>query len=473
MPVVTHAGVLRQLIDAVFADAAIVAVLVLANVGLDTGGLERFVTTRITLTNAILTALFVVIYHLTFNLAGVYATPPAEEFARKARKITVAVSCSTVFVCAFPALSKTGAFGWSLVPCCWALVMTGALSIAGISHIMGVLRRGRLQREVLIVGSGPLALRASESLLRDHGSDVRLLGFVDSPVGHHVPEYIRRNLIGGMEDLNRLLMTRVVDTVIIALPMKSCYDEIQRTIAACEAAGVTSEFLPQVFRVSVARPRVSMTGVGPNLSLSVVDDDYRLDIKRALDIVGAISGLVVLAPLMIAIAFALRISGPGPVLFIQQRFGLNKRRFPMLKFRTMELDAEVRQLELETQNEAHGPVFKIRNDPRITSVGRFLRKTSLDELPQLINVLRGEMSLVGPRPLPLRDVSRFDAPYLMRRFSVKPGLTCLWQISGRCNTTFDEWIRQDLAYIDNWSLVLDLIILARTLPAVLRGTGAV
>ena len=473
MPVITHAGILRQFIDAVFAYTAIVAVLVLANIGLDTGGLERFVTARVTLTNAILAALFVAVYHLSFRFAGVYAMPTAGEFGKKARSITVAVSCSTVFVCAFPALSRTHAFGWALVPCCWALMMTGALTIAAISHVLGVLRRGQQQREVLIVGSGPLALRASEAILRDGGTDVRLLGFVDTPTGHYVPEYIQRNLIGGIEDLDRLLMTQVVDTVVIALPMKSCYDSIQRTITACEAAGVRSEFLPQQFQISVARPHLSMAGIGPTISLCVVDDDYRLDLKRALDIVGAVCGLVVLAPLMMAIALGIRLSGPGPVLFIQQRFGLNKRRFPMLKFRTMVVDAEALQPGLETRNEAHGPVFKLRNDPRITPLGRFLRRTSFDELPQLINVLRGEMSLVGPRPLPLRDVARFDAPCLMRRFSVKPGLTCLWQISGRSNTTFDDWIRQDLAYIDNWSLVLDLTILARTLPAVVKGNGAV
>jgi lipopolysaccharide/colanic/teichoic acid biosynthesis glycosyltransferase len=145
----------------------------------------------------------------------------------------------------------------------------------------------------------------------------------------------------------------------------------------------------------------------------------------------------------------------------------------MYKFRTMVRDAEKLQASLESQNEVRGPAFKIRNDPRITSIGRFLRKTSLDEFPQFLNVLKGEMSLVGPRPLPSRDVSRFDNASLMRRFSVKPGLTCLWQINGRSsNTDFESWITLDLKYIDEWSLLLDLAILAKTVPAVLRGSGA-
>jgi lipopolysaccharide/colanic/teichoic acid biosynthesis glycosyltransferase len=162
----------------------------------------------------------------------------------------------------------------------------------------------------------------------------------------------------------------------------------------------------------------------------------------------------------------------GPVLFAQERYGLNRRRFRMWKFRTMVADADRLQEQLEARNEAEGPVFKIARDPRVTRLGHFLRRTSIDELPQLFNVLTGEMSLVGPRPLPLRDVSRFTRMSDIRRFSVRPGLTCLWQVSGRSRLGFDEWMRLDLHYIDHWSLALDFVILARTIPAVIRGTGA-
>ena len=175
---------------------------------------------------------------------------------------------------------------------------------------------------------------------------------------------------------------------------------------------------------------------------------------------------------MLAIAVIIKLTSRGPVVFAQERYGLNKRRFRMYKFRTMVPDAEKRQAELESLNEAQGPVFKIRDDPRITRIGRILRKTSLDELPQFFNVLRGEMSLVGPRPLPKRDVSKFDHASLMRRFSVKPGLTCLWQVNGRSNTDFDHWIGLDLRYIDTWSLSLDMKTLLQTIPAVLKGSGA-
>jgi exopolysaccharide biosynthesis polyprenyl glycosylphosphotransferase len=207
-------------------------------------------------------------------------------------------------------------------------------------------------------------------------------------------------------------------------------------------------------------------------TIKVVQDDFRLVIKRVVDLVGAALGLVALAPLLLVIAAVIRLTSPGPVLFTQLRYGLHKRLFRMYKFRTMVWHAERLQPALEARNEAQGPVFKIAADPRVTPVGRFLRKSSLDELPQLWNVLKGEMSLVGPRPLPVRDVGRFDEGWLMRRFSMPPGLTCLWQVNGRSELDFTRWAQLDLEYIDRWSLRLDALILLRTVPAVLHGRGA-
>ncbi len=206
--------------------------------------------------------------------------------------------------------------------------------------------------------------------------------------------------------------------------------------------------------------------------MQVAPNGSRLLLKRAVDLCGATFALLCAAPLLVLIAVAIKMTSRGPILFGQERYGRNKRIFRMLKFRTMVADADRLQQSLEARNEMDGPVFKIRDDPRITRIGRLLRKTSLDELPQLLHVLTGDMSLVGPRPLPLRDVARFTRPSDMRRFSVRPGLTCLWQISGRNGIGFEEWMRLDLTYIDRWSLTLDFYILARTIPAVLRGAGA-
>jgi exopolysaccharide biosynthesis polyprenyl glycosylphosphotransferase len=195
-------------------------------------------------------------------------------------------------------------------------------------------------------------------------------------------------------------------------------------------------------------------------------------VKRTLDIVISSVLLLMLAPLLFAVAIAIKLTSPGPVLFKQERVGVNKRRFRIFKFRTMVPDAEQLMRSLERKNEVSGPVFKIWSDPRVTPIGRFLRRSSIDELPQLFNVLKGDMSLVGPRPLPARDYVGFNEDWQRRRFSVKPGITCLWQVNGRSRIPFDQWMLLDLQYMDEWSLWLDLKILARTVPAVIRGSGA-
>jgi exopolysaccharide biosynthesis polyprenyl glycosylphosphotransferase len=183
--------------------------------------------------------------------------------------------------------------------------------------------------------------------------------------------------------------------------------------------------------------------------------------------------LILLAPLFAVIAILIKLDSRGPVFFVQERMGYNKRRFMMIKFRTMVADAEARMQEIEHLNEKEGPIFKMKNDPRITRLGRFLRKTSLDEIPQFINVLLGDMSLVGPRPLSIRDALKLEVSWQKRRFSVRPGLTCIWQVSGRSNLSFEEWMKLDLEYIDHWSLLLDWRILLKTVPAVLTSRGAV
>jgi exopolysaccharide biosynthesis polyprenyl glycosylphosphotransferase len=242
-------------------------------------------------------------------------------------------------------------------------------------------------------------------------------------------------------------------------------------LQVCERAGVPVQWLSDVFESTRGRP-VEISANGSMVGIANGHGHGRLVLKRLIDVVGAAVGLVVLAPVLAAAAVAIKLTSRGPVLYVQDRYGLYRRRFQMYKLRTMVRNADALQESLESRNEANGPVFKMKNDPRVTPVGRFLRRTSIDEIPQLVNVLRGEMSLVGPRPLPLRDVDRFAEAALVRRFSVRPGLTCLWQISGRSEVGFDRWIELDLQYIDEWSLGLDLRIILKTVPAVITGTGA-
>ncbi len=354
----------------------------------------------------------------------------------------------------------------------WAAAACSTLMARATLGIFHMYLRPRLRRSrnAVIVGSGSRGAAIREELKTHPEWDYKFLGFIDSNL-RDVPG-TTEGLLGRINDLETILMRQVVDEVIIAVPAKTQYATIERVISVCERVGVQVQYWEELFEKSQRIHCYREKHDHRRIVLKMVHDDYRQRIKRALDICGAAFGLLVCAPLFVLVAVLIKSTSKGPVLFKQERYGLGKRTFRILKFRTMVENAEAAQATLEHMNQNSGPVFKIFKDPRITKVGAFLRQTSIDELPQLINVLKGEMSLVGPRPLNKRDVSRFSEAWLMRRFSVKPGLTCLWQISGRSNVSFDRWIALDLHYIDHWSLQMDLKILALTLPAVIRGTGA-
>ena len=249
---------------------------------------------------------------------------------------------------------------------------------------------------------------------------------------------------------------------------------LQEYIGACETEGIESWLCADFMQTTIARPDFDHFGNRPMLVFRTAPSvSWALFLKHLLDRVIALTLLVALSWLFAIIAIAIKLTSKGPVIFRQARGGKNGRPFPMFKFRTMKTDAEMQREELQKFNVMSGPVFKVEHDPRVTAVGHLLRKTSLDELPQLWNVLKGDMSLVGPRPLPMYEVERIEATAHRRRLSMKPGITCLWQISGRSNvTSFERWVALDLEYIDNWSPLLDLRILLKTIPVVLFGWGA-
>ena len=276
-----------------------------------------------------------------------------------------------------------------------------------------------------------------------------------------------------VSDLVEALHKHSVSRVIFA-GGRSHLDRLQEAIAACEVEGVEAWLIADFIRTSIARPDFDVFGTRPVLVFRTTPElSWALMVKDLTDRIGAITALVFCVPLFIIIAIAIKLTSPGPVFFRQARGGRHGRPFTMLKFRTMVTDAEMQQEELARFNQMSGPVFKIEKDPRITPIGKLLRKSSLDELPQFWNVLKGEMSLVGPRPLPIYEVEKFETPAQRRRLSMKPGLTCLWQVTGRNQIkNFDRWVALDLEYIDNWSLWLDLRILLRTVPVVFFGWGA-
>ena len=252
------------------------------------------------------------------------------------------------------------------------------------------------------------------------------------------------------------------------------FGQVEKVIQACEVEGVEVWMLADFFHTEISRTILDDFNGHPMMVFRTAPDaSWQAVAKQSIDTLGACMAILLFLPILVFCAVSIRLSSPGPILFRQQRSGLNGRPFTMYKFRSMVTDAEQKKRELEDLNEMEGPVFKLSEDPRVTWIGKILRRRSFDELPQLFNVLKGEMSLVGPRPLPVDETLQFDDLAHRRRLSVKPGLTCLWQISGRNNVKdFQEWVRLDLEYIDNWSLWLDLKILLRTIPVVFLGTGA-
>jgi exopolysaccharide biosynthesis polyprenyl glycosylphosphotransferase len=326
---------------------------------------------------------------------------------------------------------------------------------------------------MLIVGTNERAQKFTRKLIQTNSHDYNIVGFIDdSWTGLDNFDKERFNLIGRIDSLKDILEKKVIDEVVICLPIKTFYDKINILINLCEEQGVLVRFAADFFDLKIARSSIDYFDNIPILTLySVPADSVQLIFKRLIDIFFTLLILIIIAPLIPLIAIIIKIDDNGPIFFTQERVGLNKRLFKLLKFRTMVVNAEELKESFEKDNEVSGPVFKIKNDPRLTRTGKFLRRTSLDELPQFINVLKSEMSLVGPRPPIMSEVVQYEWKN-RRRLSMKPGITCIWQISGRSDIPFDKWMELDLEYIDNWSILTDLKILIKTIPAVIRGSGA-
>jgi len=349
-------------------------------------------------------------------------------------------------------------------------LIVSRLTLSHLSRRTSKYTSGGFRKQAIIIGTGRQARALADRILDSPDVDTLLIGFLD----YHKNQLWRYRdvpLIGHPDRLEQLIATCQVDALIVAVEPT----DLTRTRALFELAermGVTICYIPQPFEPRLARLRPGyLCGLPAMVYRAVPESRPTLLIKAIFDRVGALVGLLLTAPIMLITAMVVKLGSRGPVFFKQTRSGLNGRTFKLYKFRTMGADAEHNKDALTHRNEMSGPVFKIADDPRVTQIGRFLRKYSIDEIPQFINVLRGEMSLVGPRPPLPKEVSEFD-PWQHRKLSVKPGVTCLWQVNGRNQIDFEEWMRLDLEYIDNWSLWLDAKILAKTIPAVLKGSGS-
>ena len=325
---------------------------------------------------------------------------------------------------------------------------------------------------VLIIGTGERARELALKLQTQAEWGLKIVGYLDPDQDRIGMKIDGAEVLGTIDDIHECLKKHVVDEVIIAIP-RSLLKDAEPIAWACMEEGIKLRFMADIFNLQMANVSLAVVGDLPLLTMEpIVHDDSQLFLKRIFDIIVTTISMPIVLPILVVAALAVKLDSPGPAIFVQQRVGFRKHLFPMFKFRSMYTDAEERLKEIEHLNEADGPIFKIENDPRVTRVGKFIRKTSIDELPQLFNVLRGEMSLVGPRPMSIRDVDLFDKGIQRKRFSVKPGITCIWQVSGRSNLTFDEWLELDLEYIDKWSFFLDVGLLLKTIPAVLKSKGA-
>ena len=399
---------------------------------------------------------------ILLDLQAFYQTPLAKktwksfvQIVRAMIYLSILVSACIIFL-RLPLPNRS-------VPILFILIATLVLLLKeriAIAIIRQRAARGELRERVLLAGIPQDIAALEQSFTPDQKMLMQIAGRID----------IEKQPISDLvEAMHRHAVARVVFAA-----GHSQLNRIEQAIGACEVEGVPAWLVADFIQTSIAQPDFDAFAGRPMLVFrSTPEVSWALLIKGIIDRISALIGLIALAIPMAIVALTIRLTSPGPVIFRQQRAGKHGKAFTMYKFRSMATDAEMRRAELEPFNQMQGPVFKVEDDPRITPFGRWLRRTSVDELPQLLNVLMGDMSLVGPRPLPIYEVEKFEDTAQRRRLSVKPGITCLWQISGRNQVQdFSDWVKLDLDYIDRWSLGLDFKILLRTIPAVLFGFGA-
>jgi exopolysaccharide biosynthesis polyprenyl glycosylphosphotransferase len=433
----------------------------------------EFMTIRIQMQNIILLVGMSFIWYFIFWIFKLYEPKRLSSQLNEITDVVKATSLGAAFIWVMGVIFSITVLEGVAVFWFWlfSASMTVFVRISLRWFLRRIVKSGKNIRNVLVIGTNPRARAFAQKITGSRELGYSLVGFVDD---FDFAPSTPINLVGKLDDFSKIIIDSIVDEIFVFLPVKSYYDKINEITRLSEEQGITVRFSSDIFNLRIAKSRADNFDEMPITTVySVPLEGIQTVIKGFMDFL--ISGicLILFMPAFLLIALAIKLDSRGPVFFVQERIGLNKRRFKLLKFRTMVKEAEAVQAELEDLNEMDGAAFKIKTDPRVTRVGRILRGTSLDELPQLINVLTGDMSLVGPRPLPIRDYNGFDQGWHRRRFSVRPGITCLWQIKGRSSIAFERWMELDMEYIDSWSLWLDIKILLKTIPAVLSGSGAV
>jgi len=410
---------------------------------------------------------------VALSLEGVYKLPRGTSFLNEFYRLVTATSVVTIilmvgnymFQPAYHSRLVYGIAGFLI------LVFLTISRIANRQIMVWLRRRGVGIRHVLLVGAGEVSRMIMRVLLAKPDLGFDAVGFLDDN-----PEKGKKNLgpfsaLGSIDNLDQVFSEYGVDEVIITLPWQY-HRRIMSVLNQCTRLNVRARVVPDVLQLSLDQVDVEVLDGIPLLGVKPVSiSGSRLAIKRTIDLAITTVGMIVLLPIMALVALAIKLDSSGPAIFVQKRIGKNGNSFNTFKFRSMVLEAENLREDLADFNEADGPLFKMRDDPRLTRTGRWIRRFSLDELPQIFNVLRGEMSLVGPRPALPEEVDAYES-WHRKRLEVTPGLTGMWQVSGRSNLSFDEMVMLDIYYVENWSPFLDLSILLRTIPKVLSGEGA-
>lgn len=438
--------------------------------------LSEFLAIRVKVENIMFVGIMGILGHLVFSFFQLYESRRLSTLYSESFDLLKATSLIVLFLATSAILFSveiiTPSFLLAFFSITFSLLMVSRIILR--VTLKKVRKNGRNVRNILIVGTNARAVQFARDIQSKPELGYSLVGFLDeSWPGLENFKLTGYSVVTDFMNFKSFLRCFIIDEVMIALPIKSYYGHAAQIIEQCEEQGVLIRMLGNMFSSKVAQERVEQFGGHSLLTLQPgALGDHAFLFKRIVDVLVSLPLFIILLPFLGFIACAIKLSGPGPVFFVQDRIGRNKRRFPLMKFRTMIPDAESKLSEIEHLNEVKGAAFKIEDDPRLTSIGKFLRKTSIDELPQLLNVLKGDMSLVGPRPLPIRDFEEFTEDWHRRRFSVPPGITCLWQVNGRSRLSFEKWMELDMEYIDQWTLWLDFKILLKTIPVVLRGTGA-
>lgn len=439
--------------------------------------LASILESKVRLSSCVLFAIAILLCQAMFSLSGLYQSRRMSTKRSEAADVLRAMTFSTAFLWCEGKVFSILLLTPSFLVAFWVIgsVVMIKTRVLVRSLLGAVRKRGRNLHHVLVLGTNERAIDFARRVESIPERGYRLLGLVDDDwSGMEKFKESGFPFACGYEDLPEFLRRNVVDEIAIFLPLRSFYERSAEVVQLAKHHGILVRLDTDVFDLKFARQGTEAPGDDPQIIASSNDiDGWQLLMKRILDFAGSLVLLILLSPLFLIVAIAIKLTSPGTVFFAQRRVGLNKRQFTMYKFRTMVPAAESIQEQLAHLNEMTGPVFKIKNDPRITPLGRILRRTSIDELPQLFNVLKGEMSLVGPRAIPVRDYQFFSRDWQRRRFSVPPGITCLWQVCGRNTIPFEQWMTLDMQYIDRWSFWLDLKILALTIPAVFKGLGAV